>query len=132
MSVDGLPGPGRSRGKTVEDDLVDNFRGREVARVLATIEIMKTMPVSEAKDQLSALVEAVEEIHETVVITRHGKPAAVLVSPDEFESLAETAFWTSVPGIADDLTEAQTSIERGERVSVADLRALLAERRAGA
>ncbi|MFT4294217.1 MAG: type II toxin-antitoxin system Phd/YefM family antitoxin [Micropruina sp.] len=93
---------------------------------------MKTMPVSEAKDQLSALVEAVEEIHETVVITRHGKPAAVLVSPDEFESLTETAFWASVPGIADDIAEAQSSIESGERTSVADLRALLAEHRAGA
>ncbi|MFT4215864.1 MAG: type II toxin-antitoxin system Phd/YefM family antitoxin [Micropruina sp.] len=93
---------------------------------------MKTMPVSEAKDQLSALVEAVEGIHETVVITRHGRPAAVLVSADEFESLSETAFWAAVPGIADDLAEADASIARGERTSVAELRALLAERRAGA
>ena len=91
---------------------------------------MKTLPVSDAKDQLSALVEAVETIHETVVITRHGKPAAVLVSPDEYESLTETAFWASVPGIADDIAEAETSIERGERTSVAELRQVLAERRA--
>ena len=90
---------------------------------------MKTLPVSEAKDQLSALVEAVEEIHETVVITRHGKPAAVLVSPEEFESLTETAFWAAVPGLAEDLAEAEASVLRGERTSVAELRALLAQRR---
>lgn len=93
---------------------------------------MKTMPVSEAKDQLSALVEAVEETHETVVITRHGKPAAVIVSPEEFESLTETAFWVAVPGIKQDLAEAEASILRGERTSVAEMRALLAERRARA
>jgi prevent-host-death family protein len=93
---------------------------------------MKTLPVSEAKDQLSGLVEAVEQIHETVVITRHGKPAAVLVSPEEFESLTETAFWASVPGISEDLAEAERGIAAGERTSVADLRAILAERRTSA
>ncbi|MFT4029183.1 MAG: type II toxin-antitoxin system Phd/YefM family antitoxin [Protaetiibacter sp.] len=93
---------------------------------------MQTLPVSEAKDRLSALVEAVEETHETVMITRHGKPAAVLVSPEEFDSLVESAFWVSRPGIADDLAEARASIEAGERTSVAELRALLAERRASA
>lgn len=91
---------------------------------------MKTLPVSEAKDQLSALVEAVEEIHETVVITRHGKPAAVLVSPEEFDSLTETAYWAAVPGIAGDIAEAEASIDSGQRTSVAELRQQLAERRA--
>lgn len=93
---------------------------------------MRTMAVSEAKDQLSALVEAVEEIHETVVITRHGKPAAVLVSAEEFESLTETAFWAAVPGIKEELAEAEASIQQGERTTVAELRALLAERRRSA
>ncbi len=103
-----------------------------MAESLAKLWLMKTMPVSEAKDQLSALVEAVEETHETVVITRHGKPAAVIVSPEEFESLTETAFWVAVPGIKQDLAEAEASILRGERTSVAEMRALLAERRARA
>lgn len=92
---------------------------------------MQTLPVSEAKDQLSALVEAVEETHETVMITRHGKPAAVLISPEEFEALTETAFWASHPGVTDDIAEAKASIDAGERTSVAELRAMLAEHRAG-
>ena len=52
---------------------------------------MKTLSLSEAKMKLSKLVETVSSIDEEVVITKNGRPAAVLVSPEEFESLQETA-----------------------------------------
>jgi prevent-host-death family protein len=51
---------------------------------------MKTVPLSEAKSQLSGLVEQVRSLDEQVVITRNGRPAAVLVSADEFERWKET------------------------------------------
>ena len=51
---------------------------------------MKTLPLSEAKSQLSGLVEQVRSLEEQVVITRNGRPAAVLVSADEFERWKET------------------------------------------
>jgi len=51
---------------------------------------MKTLSVSEAKMKLSGLVETVVSTDEEIVITRNGSPAAVLISPDEFESLKET------------------------------------------
>lgn len=51
---------------------------------------MKTLPLSEAKSQLSGLVEQVRALDEQVVITRNGRPAAVLVSADEFERWKET------------------------------------------
>ena len=51
---------------------------------------MKTMSLSEAKAKLSGLVENVERRDEEVIITRNGRPAAVLVSPDEYESWKET------------------------------------------
>jgi antitoxin YefM len=51
---------------------------------------MKTLPLSEAKSKLSGLVEQVRSLDEEVVITRNGRPAAVLVSPEEFESWKET------------------------------------------
>ena len=51
---------------------------------------MKTLSLSEAKAKLSGLVEEVERRDEEVVITRNGRPAAVLVSPDEFDSWKET------------------------------------------
>ena len=51
---------------------------------------MKTFPLSEAKTKLSGLVEKVHARDEEIVITRNGRPVAVLVSPDEFDSWKET------------------------------------------
>ncbi len=51
---------------------------------------MSTLSVSEAKMKLSALTDLVNTTHEEVVITKNGKPVAVLISPDEFESWRET------------------------------------------
>ena len=51
---------------------------------------MKTLSVSEAKIKLSALVDMVASTDEEVTITKNGRPAAILVSPDEYESWKET------------------------------------------
>lgn len=51
---------------------------------------MKTLSLSEAKMKLSNLIEVVQTTDEEIVITKNGSPAAVLISPDEFESLKET------------------------------------------
>ena len=51
---------------------------------------MKTLSLSEAKMKLSALIDSLGVTGEEVVITKNGRPAAVLVSPDEFESWRET------------------------------------------
>jgi antitoxin YefM len=51
---------------------------------------VKTLPLSEVKAKLSKLVDRVEATDEEVVITRNGRPAAVLVSSDEFEAWQET------------------------------------------
>jgi antitoxin YefM len=53
---------------------------------------MKTMSLSEAKMKLSALIESIGVTDEEVLITKNGRPAAVLVSPDEFEGWKETLF----------------------------------------
>ncbi|MBW1808465.1 MAG: type II toxin-antitoxin system Phd/YefM family antitoxin [Deltaproteobacteria bacterium] len=52
---------------------------------------MKTLSLSEVKMKLSALVDAVKSTDEEIVITKNGRPAAVLVSPDEFDSWTETS-----------------------------------------
>ncbi len=51
---------------------------------------MKTLSLSEAKAKLSGLIEDVERRDGEVMITRNGRPAAVLVSPEEYESWRET------------------------------------------
>jgi len=51
---------------------------------------MKVLPLSEVKMKLSQLVEEVLSLHEEITITRNGKPVAIIVSPDEFDSWQET------------------------------------------
>jgi prevent-host-death family protein len=51
---------------------------------------VKTLPLSDAKARLSELVEEVTSRDEVITITRNGRPVAVLLSPDEFESWKET------------------------------------------
>ncbi|MBI4744739.1 MAG: type II toxin-antitoxin system Phd/YefM family antitoxin [Actinobacteria bacterium] len=51
---------------------------------------MKTLPLSEVKMKFSQLVSEVESKDEEITITKNGKPTAILISSDEFESLKET------------------------------------------
>jgi prevent-host-death family protein len=51
---------------------------------------MKTISLSEAKMKLSELFDEVQRLGEAEIITRNGRPAAVLISPDELESMRET------------------------------------------
>ena len=85
---------------------------------------MTTVPLSEAKDRLSALVEAAEATHEIVTITRHGREAAVLMAKSDLDSLHETIFWLSQPGVREDVTEARRELAEGRTGTAADLRAV--------
>ena len=51
---------------------------------------MRTLPLTEARKDLSKIVDEVAAAHEHVVITKQGKPEAVVLSADEFESWQET------------------------------------------
>ncbi len=64
---------------------------------------MKTLSLSEAKMKLSGLIEKVSNTDEEIIITKNGRPAAVLVSPDEFESWKETIEVRSEAGMMRDI-----------------------------
>jgi prevent-host-death family protein len=50
----------------------------------------KTLPISEVKARLPELVASVQEREEEIVVTRNGRPAAVLLNVDEYERLKAT------------------------------------------
>ena len=83
---------------------------------------MTTVPLSEAKDKLSALVEAAETTHDIVTITRHGREAAVLMAKSDLDSLHETIFWLSQPGVREDNDSARRELAEGHTVSARDVR----------
>ena len=51
---------------------------------------MKILPLSEVKVRLNRLVDEVQEREEEILITKNGRPAAVLLSADAVESWKET------------------------------------------
>jgi len=75
---------------------------------------MKTLSLSEAKMKLSSLVDAVQATDEEVLITRNGSPAAVLVSPDEFDSLKETNAVRSDAALMREIKEGLKDLKRGK------------------
>ena len=84
---------------------------------------MRTVPLSEAKNKLSALIDEADRTHEIVQITRHGRPAAVLMAADDLESLRETLFWLQQPGVPEDLAEGERENEASHTLSGDQLRA---------
>ena len=84
---------------------------------------MRTLPVSAVKSKLNEYVDAVSTTHDQVVITKNGTPAAVLIGTDEWESLQETLFWLSQPGIRDTIAEAEADIQAERTFGEEDVRA---------
>jgi prevent-host-death family protein len=52
--------------------------------------VARIVPFTEARASLSDLLDDVQGRHEHVVITRNGRPAAVVLSPEEWEAIEET------------------------------------------
>lgn len=84
---------------------------------------MQILPISAVKNRLSELVDAANVTREQITITKNGSPAAVLVGADEWESLQETLFWLSQPGIKESMQVARAEIASGEGLSEEQIRA---------
>jgi antitoxin YefM len=76
---------------------------------------MKTTSYSELRKNLAAMLDSVEADHEPVVITRDkGKPAAVLMSLEDFASYEETRYLLKSPANAERLLASVGALEAGE------------------
>jgi antitoxin YefM len=72
---------------------------------------MKTLSLSEAKMKLSALVDVVSSTDEEITITKNGRPVAVLVSSDEFESWKETQAVMSDAELVKEIKEGRKALK---------------------
>ena len=75
---------------------------------------MRTTSYSELRRNLASMLDRVTEDHEPVVITRdRGKPAAVLMSLEDFAAYEETRYLLQSPRNADRLLTAVSDLEKG-------------------
>ena len=82
---------------------------------------MKTLSLTEVKAKLSELVDEVESRDERIVITRKGRPAAVLVSQDDLDSWQETIETTSDRALMTELRRGIRQIKRGKTKSYEEI-----------
>jgi antitoxin YefM len=75
---------------------------------------MSTEPLRTVRDHLSEMVDRVEYHHERLVVTRNGRPAAVLISPDDLAQLEETIEVLSDAEALADIREADAAYARGD------------------
>jgi antitoxin YefM len=75
----------------------------------------KTLPISEVKARLPELVTGVEEREEEVVVTRNGRPAAMLINYAEYERLKETLDVLSDPELMKQIQQSLAEIAAGKK-----------------
>ena len=87
----------------------------EIAVLLGGISMT---PLTEARNRLSEIVDEVVSTGSDLVITKHGRPAAVLIGYEEYEALLETLNILSDPEAMAALTEAERDLAAGDLVDL--------------
>lgn len=82
-----------------------------------------TLPLAEIKKRLSEIVDGVEKRHDRVLLTRNGRAAAVIISPDDLEALEDSLELLSDPAAMREIAEAEKELAAGEVVGADALRA---------
>ena len=77
---------------------------------------MTTTSLADAKNHLSEIVASAEKTQERTTITKNGRPVAVILSIEDLETLEATLDALSIPGIVNDIREAEEELKRGETV----------------
>src|SRR5690348_2435175 len=75
----------------------------------------KTLPLSEVKTRLPELVAGVQEREEEVVVTKNGRPAAILINIDEYTRLKETVDILSDPVLMSQIAESRAFYRKKSR-----------------
>lgn len=81
---------------------------------------MATEPLRSVRDHLSEVVDRVEDHHERITITRNGREAAVIISPEDLAQLEETISVLNDPEALADIREADAAYAKGDVVRGVD------------
>jgi len=82
----------------------------------------RTIPVTEAREKLTELVDEVNDKFEHIQITKNGRPRAVIMSTDEFDSWKETIEILSDKQLMRDIAQAEKDFREGNSISLEELK----------
>lgn len=82
---------------------------------------MTTIPLAEARAQLSRLVDEAVRTHERIEVTRKGRRAAVIMSADDYDSIMETLDVLSDPELMRDVRAAEAELDAGEFATLGEV-----------
>lgn len=91
-------------------------------RVTRIVVMSETLSLANVKSKFSEMVDRVEHTHDRIVVTRNGRPAAVLISTDELASLEDTLELLSDPEAMRELAESRRAYNDGDFLNGDQLR----------
>ena len=80
--------------------------------------VNKVVSSTEARSSLSSLLDEIEDLEEHVIITRKGKPLAIMLSYEEYERLIETLDVLSDPELMKAIEQGEEDIQKGDVASL--------------
>lgn len=89
---------------------------------------MRTIPLAEARANLSKLVEQAARTHERIEVTKNGRRAAIILSADDYDTIMETLDILSDADLVSAIARGEAEIRRGETSTLDEVAAALAER----
>ena len=97
------------------------------------MEVKTTLSVSEARKQIFKILQEVEEYGRRYILTEKGRPKAVLLSAEEFESWLETLeVAKDFPGLIKDIRDTERDIKAGKHKNYKRLEQVLEDKKNGA
>lgn len=82
---------------------------------------MTTIPLAEARANLSRLVDEAISTHERIEMTRNGRRAAVLMSADDYDAVMETLDILSDPALMSAIRQGEAELAEGRGGPLEDL-----------
>ena len=92
---------------------------------------MTTVPLAEARQNFSALVDEATSTHQRVLVTRNGVPAIWMIADEDFESIMETLDVLADAAAMSDIAQSRKDSTEGRYVTAAEMEKILSARAAG-
>ena len=84
--------------------------------------MVNTISLKELRPHLPEVIKGIDSRFDRYILTKRGKPVAVMMSVDDYEGFLETLDILSDKGLVKRIKKGKRQIQKGETISLEDLR----------